>query len=337
MNSSWATLPLPNGSLSTMIAARLSAKHVLPMMSTPFKVSLGDGSILTGEIDCLSNSNPKANIILVHGLGSSCHDPSIVRQARFLAQRNFKVFRLNHRNIGSGKGKALGFYHGFRGPDIKEALADLHKREPGARWILVGHSMSGNMVLKIAGVKEHADELKSMGCVGVSAISPVVDLRRSSRSMHKPMFGLFNTLFLKKINAYIRRLDNVDESLKTAARGAKKLFEFDELFLAPALGLPGAQAYYDLASSKDVLDEIQIQTEIFLAKDDPIAPGTYKILQQTKNPNLRIHASRFGGHLGFLRFDFKARKFNFFIDELLGKTCDQMIANVPVPGEIPPQ
>jgi hypothetical protein len=322
-----------------MLGARLSAKHVLPMESTPFKVSLSDGSTLTGEIDSLGNSQAKANILLVHGLGSSCHDPSIVRQARFLAQKNFKVFRLNHRNIGSGKGKALGFYHGFRGPDIKEALADLHKREPAAPWILVGHSMSGNMVLKIAGVKEHADELKSMGCVGVSAISPVVDLRRSSRSMHKPMFGLFNTLFLKKINAYIRRLDNVDESLKAAARGAKKLFEFDEMFLAPALGLPGAQAYYDLASSKDVLDEIQIQTEIFLAKDDPIAPGTYKILQQTKNPNLRIHASRFGGHLGFVRYDFRTRQFNFFIDELLGQACERMSSIEPrlidLPSEFP--
>ncbi|NBW83128.1 alpha/beta fold hydrolase, partial [bacterium] len=267
-------------------------------------------------------------ILLVHGLGSSCHDPSIVRQARFLAQKNFKVFRLNHRNIGSGKGKASGFYHGFRGPDIKEALADLHKREPNARWILVGHSMSGNMVLKIAGVSEHAAELKSMGCVGVSAISPVVDLGSSSRAMHKPMFGLFNTLFLKKINAYIRRLD-VDESLKAAARQAKKLFEFDEMFLAPALGLPDAQAYYDIASSKDVLNEIEIHTEVFLAKDDPIAPGTYKILQQTKNPNLRVHASRFGGHLGFVRYDLRTRRFNFFIDELLGQACERMSSCVP--------
>jgi predicted alpha/beta-fold hydrolase len=307
-----------------MLGARLSAKYIHPMESTPFSVTLNDGSILTGEIDSLGHSNPKANIILVHGLGSSCHDPSIVRQSRFLALKNFKVFRLNHRNIGSGKHKASGFYHGFRGSDIKEALADLHKREPNARWILVGHSMSGNMVLKIAGIKEHADELKRMGCVGVSAISPVVDLRSSSHSMHKPMFGLFNNLFLKKINSYIRHLDGVDESLKTAARRVKKLFEFDEVFLAPALGLSDAQAYYDIASSKDVLNNIEIRTEVFLAKDDPIAPGTLQILRGIRNPNLIIHASRFGGHLGFVSYDFKRRKINFFIDDLLAQACERM-------------
>jgi predicted alpha/beta-fold hydrolase len=320
-------IPIPGGSLSTILGAKLSARRVLSMVSIPFDVTLSDASILSGEIDGCSNPSPKANILLVHGLGSSCHDPSIVRQARYLAMNGFKVFRLNHRNSGSGKGKAKGFYHGLRGADIKDALVHLQKIEPNKKWILIGHSLSGNMVMKIAGSREHSSALRALGCAGVAAVSPVVDLGTASRSMHKPMLGLFDKVFMQKISRYIRDLESLNESLRDAAKRARCLAEFDEMFLAPALGLERAEDYYNLASSRDVLHSIELPTEVFLAKDDPIAPGTYKILTQVINPNIRLHASRFGGHLGFIHFDLRKLSLDFSIDREVSNACDRILAS----------
>ncbi len=325
---SWMSkIPIHGGSLSTIIGDRLSSRRMESMTSEFFQVPLADNSILTGEIDFLRNMDIKANILLVHGLGSSCHDPSIVRQSRYLAKNGFKVFRLNHRNTGSGRGKAVGFYHGFRGADLRDALAHLQQMEPCQKWILISHSLSGNMVMKIAGMKPYSDDLKSLGCVGVAAISPVVDLATSSRTMHKPMFGIFDKVFMKKIERYIKKLENIDDALRKAASRAKGVAEFDEFFLVPALGLSKVDEYYNLASSMDVLNQIALPTEIFCAKDDPIATGTYDILLRVRNPNIHLHASRFGGHLGFVHFDLRTWKLDFSIDSVLSIACDKMLSN----------
>jgi predicted alpha/beta-fold hydrolase len=321
------SLPIPNGSISTILGARLSAAKIIQMSSAPFEVKLTDGSVLTGEFDTLGSPDKvRANILLVHGLGSSCHDPSVVRQARFLASNGYKVFRLNHRNVGSGKGKAQGFYHGDRGVDLKEALVQLQKKESNKAWILIGHSMSGNMALKIAGSKEHSETLKELGCIGVAAISPVVDIKSSSKNMHKPMFGLFNRVFMKKISSYLRRLENLDEALRNAANRSIKLADFDENFLAPALGLANADEFYNRASSRDFLNLIELPTEVFLSKDDPIAPGTYQLLAECNNPNIILHTSRFGGHLGFVHFDLRKLLPDFPIDRQLHQACEKMLA-----------
>lgn len=326
MKTNFASFAIPHGSLATILAARFSEKQVIRKISPRFEVKLRDGSTLCGEIDLPASGIAKANILLVHGLGSSCHDPAVVRQARFLAERNFKVFRLNQRNVGSGKGKAIGFYHGFRGPDLYESLGFLQKLEPQNKWILVGQSLSGNMVLKIAGAREFSDGLIKLGCVGVAAVSPVVDLRASSLNMHKPMFGMFNNLFLRKINLYLSQFRDFDDTLLLSARRAQRLSQFDEHFLAPALGLPNADDYYRRASCQDVLDSIRLPTEVFIAKDDPIAPGTFEILRRLENPTVKLNIFRFGGHLGFVEFDLIKRSFWFPIDSLLAEACERFVS-----------
>lgn len=325
MKSNPVSLPIPHGSLATILGARFSERFVTNAVSPLFDVTLSDGSVLSGEIDLPLDGHARANILLVHGLGSSCHDPAVVRQSRCLADRGFKVYRLNHRNVGSGKGKASGFYHGFRGDDLCGALAYLQKSEPLQKWILVGQSLSGNMVMKIAGAPDSSGLLRQLGCIGVVAVSPVVDLRASSLNMHRPMFGVFNKLFLRKINNYLSRLGHVEEELLSAARRAKKLSQFDENFLAPALGLQSADDYYERASCRDVLDKIFIPTEVFLAKDDPIAPGTFEILRKSKNPFVKLNVFRFGGHLGFLEFNMLTRSFSFPIDRHLGEACERIV------------
>lgn len=325
MKANLGSLPIPHGSLSTILSASFSGKHVTKKSSPRFDVTLSDGSVLSGEIELPESGSAKANILLVHGLGSSCHDPAVVRQSRFLAERGFKVYRLNHRNVGSGKGKASGFYHGFRGADLYESIAFLKKSEPQQKWILIGQSLSGNMVMKIAGAQESSELLRQLGCIGVAAVSPVVDLRSSSLNMHRPMFGVFNKLFLRKINSYLSRLGEMEDELLSAARRAKKLSQFDENFLAPALGLSSADDYYERASCRDVLDKILLPTEVFLAKDDPIAPGTFEILRKSRNPFVKLNVFRFGGHLGFLEFDLLKRSFTFPIDRHLSEACERFV------------
>jgi predicted alpha/beta-fold hydrolase len=318
---------LPFGSLSTIMAPKISKKaSSQEIKSSAFSVEISDGSVLTGELDEKQNSQPIANILLVHGLASSCHDPSVVRQAHFLAQKGFRVLRLNHRNAGSGKNKAIGFYHADRSQDIVDALVGLTKVYSQHSWIIVGQSLSGNMLLKALGEAKNQALFEQCKCIGAIAVSPIIDLGRSSKRMKKPLLGFFDQVFTQAMKAYLNRIDNgIGTELKNDIRSARNLAELDEKFVAKALGLQNAEEYYSQATAMNVLESIKLPTTIIFAKNDPIAPGTLSIIQAVQNPLVKKCITVFGGHLSFLSVSLPEMRLAFAGDRKVWESCQDLV------------
>jgi predicted alpha/beta-fold hydrolase len=324
MALTWGGVPLPNGSLNTVLAT-LVASRCVPKKSTSdvFAVQLADGSQLTGEIDEPAEGPAVAHVLLVHGLGSSAHDPGVRRIALALARRGFRVYRMNHRNAGSGQGLASGIYHAGCSDDILQVLENLSKSEPSASWICVGLSLSGNMVLKMAGVVEHQARLRSCSLAGIVSVSPIVDLGASSRTMRRAAFGLFDRYFVARLKRYIESQPTLSVELKAATQFCSTLFDLDCRVVAPALGLTSVDEYYESATSRPYLESITLPTLVLAAEDDPIAPGTLACLQAAKNERIRLATTRFGGHIGFVFLNLLQARFGFTIDEpLLSFCCD---------------
>ena len=307
--------------LGGVLSARRASRHAV---TRSFFVPLSDGSILTGECDAPAGE-PLANVLLVHGLGSSCHDPAVRRQSSFLAAAGFQVFRLNHRNVGSGRGKAKGFYHGDRSQDLLEAFEALAEKNPGT-WIIVGQSLSGNMVLKLAGTCDAAGRLRTRGCAGVVAISPVVDLRASSAAMGKSLNGFIDRVFIKRVQRYLKTNSHVASAEHIrAGLECRTLAEFDARFVAPALGLNHVSQYYDRASAAEQLASIALPTQVFIACDDPIAAGSVKTLRHAASPHLSVKETARGGHLAFLGISGASLAPQFLIDGWVAEACaDQL-------------
>ena len=61
-----------------------------------------------------------------------------------------RVVRINLRGAGSGFGLARGIYHAGRSDDLRAVVTWLERRVNGSPIALVGFSLGGNLVLKLA-------------------------------------------------------------------------------------------------------------------------------------------------------------------------------------------
>ena len=165
---------------------------------------------------------------------------------------------------------------------------------------LIGYSMGGNLVLKLAGDLGNAAPPQLHSVIGVS---PVVDLGPSADALHEPFNRLYEFKFLRALLRRFRRKVRLfprvyDPNLTT---GIRSLREFDDRITALYSGFTGADDYYHRAAAARVLDRIAVPSLIIHALDDPfirLVPETRsKILA---NPNITFLESPHGGHCAFL-------------------------------------
>src|SRR5438128_11245455 len=94
---------------------------------------------------------------------------------------NMNVVRMNQRNCGGTDGLAPALCHSGLSTDGAAVARELLERERMSRVALVGCSMGGNLVLKLAGEwgKEAPSQLRA-----VVTVCPAVDLAASSDAVH---------------------------------------------------------------------------------------------------------------------------------------------------------
>ena len=90
-------------------------------------------------------------VLIVHGLeGSSESEYMLGIAAKGLAL-GMNVVRMNQRNCGGTEALAATLYHSGRSQDVAAVAQDLIDQDHISRLSLVGFSMGGNLVLKLAG------------------------------------------------------------------------------------------------------------------------------------------------------------------------------------------
>jgi predicted alpha/beta-fold hydrolase len=239
-------------------------------------------------------------VIVVHGLeGSSESSYAVGIAAKGLAA-GMNVIRMNQRNCGGTDSFSPTLYHSGRSSDVAGVANALIQEENLSRIALVGFSMGGNLVLKLAG------EWESFGPAqfrAVVAVCPSLDLAASADSLHLPGNRVYEIYFLWALRRRLRakaRLfpDHFDVS---RMKGVTTLRDFDDKVTAYYCGFAGAQDYYERSSASRVVDRIAVPTLILHAANDPfirITPATRAKI--TANPNITFHESEDGGHCSFL-------------------------------------
>ncbi len=243
-------------------------------------------------------AEPAAELVLVHGLEGS----SAAGYARSLAQASLDagcaVHRFNMRSCGGTEhlsGRTL--YHSGQTGDLLAVLRQIRGRSP---MFLVGFSLGGNVVLKLAGeLGASAQEL----IAGVAAVSTPIDLAACARLLDRPSNFIYSRRFLTRLKQRIRlkerltpglfRLEDLDL--------VNSIYEFDDRFTASSFGFGTADNYYGTQSSNQYLARIRVPTLVIQAKDDPLIPfEAYRNPAFTENPYLQLVEVEHGGHLGFL-------------------------------------
>jgi uncharacterized protein len=239
-------------------------------------------------------------VIVVHGLEGSSES----QYARGIAEKGLaagmNVIRYNQRNCGGTEAFAPVLYHSGLSSDIAAVAREFIARDLVSRIALVGFSMGGNLVLKLAG--EWGRQGQPEFCAAATCC-PAVDLAASADALHRPSNRLYEAYFLwalrrrmlEKARLFPGRFDT------KRLNGIRSLREFDDRITAYYCGFAGAVDYYDRASAAHVVGQIAVPTLVLHADNDPFILITPETRQKfLANPNVTLVDTADGGHCAFI-------------------------------------
>ncbi len=305
-----AFIPRPfllNGHLQTIAGNLLSRANSLPPpVPVLVEVSPASGSQIASSVLCECHWHPQAGratrptVVLVHGLEGSSESQYVVGNANKLWRAGANVVRMNMRNCGDTERLSPTLYHSGLSCDVGAVLRHFIARERLESVALVGYSMGGNLVLKLAGElgANAPTQLHS-----VVAVSPAIDLGPSADALHRPANRLYERRFLRRMVRRFRLKASLFPRAFDAQRivGVRSLRQYDERITALYSGFASADDYYFRASAARSLDRIAVPTLVLHALDDPfvpITPQTRAALDE--NPFITLLQSAHGGHCAFL-------------------------------------
>lgn len=239
-------------------------------------------------------------IILVHGLEGSSSSKYMSGTADKGFRAGFNVIRLNLRNCGGTEHLTPTLYHSGMTDDLRAVVRELIECDHLRSIFLVGFSMGGNMVLKLAGEDADAtpDEVS-----GFCAISPAIDLSSCAEAIKYRSNWVYEQMFLRSLRRrlllkqelYPERYDTSDLHL------VRTIKDFDQRYTAHDGGFQDADDYYTRASALPLINRIHRPTLIIHAQDDPFIPfEPFQHSSIVENSCVVLIAPQHGGHVGFV-------------------------------------
>ncbi len=305
-----------NGHVQTILGNFLPRPDRLPPSTSELiEVSPATQSQLASHVLCQCHWQLKSvraerlTVFLLHGLEGSSRSQYVVGNAGKMWLAGFNVVRMNMRNCGGTESLSPTLYHSGLSGDVRAVMTALTRRFHLRRVALVGYSMGGNLVLKLAGelgAEQLADPARSNPApelCAVAAVSPAVDLAESADALHLVRNRIYERRFLKALIQRFRRKVTLFPQVYDPARadGLRSLRDFDERVTAFYAGFAGASDYYFRASSARVLDKIAVPTLILHALDDPFIRLTPESRAKIAgNASITLVEPQHGGHCAFL-------------------------------------
>jgi len=236
----------------------------------------------------------RGEIVMVHGLEGS-GDANYIRSLAAAALRSgFAAHRFHMRTCGGTEHLCDTLYHAGLTSDLLVVLREFRRegREPAA---VVGFSLGGNVVLKLAGeLGASGNEL--IRCV-VGASTPL-DLAACSRRIAEPDNRIYQERFVRRMRD---RLCATGRYRREEFAGLHTVEALDDRFTAPGFGFGDASNYYRTQSAIRHLQDIRVPTLLIQAKDDTFIPfSIYESPEVRSNACVRLIVTEHGGHLGFL-------------------------------------
>jgi predicted alpha/beta-fold hydrolase len=246
-----------------------------------------------------ADSERRTTVIIVHGLEGSSLSQYVIGNATKAWDAGMNVVRMNMRTCG-GTGKLTPtLYHSGLSSDVGAVLRTVIEQRRVPRVGLIGYSMGGNLVLKLAGElgADAPAELRA-----VAAVSPAADLAASADAMHVGGNRIYEWKFLLSLmRTYERKRRIFPEIYKRVEPFPGTIREFDDVVTARYCGFENAQDYYNRSGAYRVIEKIGLPTLVIHAIDDPFI----RLLPETRakilsNPHITLLETAHGGHCAFL-------------------------------------
>ena len=303
---------LANGHLQTILGNYLHRIDALPPAEPELvEVSPATDNQIASQVLCHGHWQPEPvraaapTAIIVHGLEGSSNSQYVVGNANKIWRAGGNVIRMNMRNCGGTEQLSPTLYHSGLSGDVRAVMDHFLRTRALQSVTLIGYSMGGNLVLKLAGelgahqpLGHAPPQLRS-----VIGVSPAVDLGPSADALHRPTNRLYEWKFLRALLRRFRRKAALFPHAFDVSRAddIHSLRQFDHEITALYAGFASADDYYYRAAAARVLAPIRIPTLILHAADDPfvhITPESCAAI--AANPAITYLETPHGGHCAFL-------------------------------------
>jgi predicted alpha/beta-fold hydrolase len=259
----------------------------------------------------------RGQIVTVHGLEGSGRAVYIQSLAGAALRTGFAVHRFNMRTCGGTEQLCATLYHGGLTSDLLTVVRELHRESRGP-IVLVGFSLGGNVVVKLAGeLREEGPQLLA----GVCGVSAPLDLALCAQRMTKPDNRIYQRRFVRRMHG---RLCATGRHSPGDLAGLTTVMAIDDRITAPAFGFGNAANYYRTQSAMRYIDGLRVPVLLIYSKDDTLVPAaTFDAAAVRDNPWMERVAVEHGGHLGFLG----RRPHRFWLDAAIMEWVTRLINN----------
>ena len=253
-----------------------------------------DGTRLLAELDRARGTGPAALVVVIHGWEGSSRSSYVVTTAAGLLAQGFDVLRINLRDHGDSHHLNPELFNSTRSPEVASALQGFVDERDYQRLFLVGFSLGGSFVLRIA-----ADRGAELGVNACVAICPPTDPARAMDALNSGIF-VYENYFFRRWHSSLRRklecfpeLDYADDLAR-----AKTLDDLNRLLIPRHTIYDRVEDYFAAyALVGERLSTLVSPTYLIATQDDPIIPvGDLARIEPIEH--LHIETCRFGGHCG---------------------------------------
>ncbi|HEY2808667.1 MAG TPA: alpha/beta fold hydrolase [Steroidobacteraceae bacterium] len=271
--------------------------HARPLLAAQREVLLecGDGVRLQSFVSTPAPSTGLP-VVLNHGWEGSAESLYVLSLAQRLFEQGFDVVRLNLRDHGETHQLNRELFHSCRLPEVVGAVQALQPLFPHRPLQLVGFSLGGNFMLRVAAQARSA----GLELARVVAVSPVLDPVATLRALQKSIPG-YEAYFVRKWT----------RSLVKKQAAWPDIYDFRELqrqgdlkdmtreLVLRHTEFPSLEDYLNgYAITGERLAELRVPSSIITSLDDPIIPAA-GLLQLARPAALALTVTRRGGHCGF--------------------------------------
>jgi predicted alpha/beta-fold hydrolase len=211
------------------------------------------------------------------------------------------VVRLNLRGAGRSIPDAPELYHAGQTEDLRVAIEQVAARRHVDGVALVGFSLGGHVVLRLAGELGNSDTGTLRAAVAISAPLDLVEVTRAIERFRSVVYHMYVLQKLVRQASAFARMHP-----QRAAYDVRSLWRlrtiraYDSRVIAPMHGFASAEDYYERASAAPFISRIQIPTLLVHAEDDPMVPAsTLRSWLANAPPSIVQAWSRRGGHVGW--------------------------------------
>jgi uncharacterized protein len=282
---------------STSWRRRRVMRRAVPVLAASQEVVLDCGEGV--RLQCFISSPPEScaePVVLLHGWEGSADSLYVLSLAQQLYERGFQVVRLNLRDHGETHHLNRDLFHSCRLREVVGAVGALQQRLAGRPLQLLGFSLGGNFMLRVAAEAPAA----RLNLARVVAVSPVLDPPATLIALQEGMPG-YEMYFVRKWMRSLRKKQaawpDVYDFRKLA--GMKDLKRMTAELVQSYTDFPSLDHYLNgYAIIGERLAHLEVPSTIVTSLDDPIIPVA-GLAELARPRALSVTLTRRGGHCGF--------------------------------------